>query len=30
MATSCRFVQITDEEIHKIEITCVKILSQAC
>ena len=28
MATSRRFVQITDKEINKIEITCVKILKQ--
>ena len=26
MATSRRFVQITDKEINKIKITCVKIL----
>ena len=28
MATSRRFVQITDKEINKIKITCVKILKQ--
>ena len=26
MATSRRFVQITDKEINKIKVTCVKIL----
>ena len=28
MAISRRFVQITDKEINKIKITCVKILKQ--
>ena len=28
MATSRRFLQITDKEINKIKITCVKILKQ--
>ena len=28
MATSRRFVQITDKEINKIKITCVEILKQ--
>ena len=28
MATSRRFVQITDKEINKIKINCVKILKQ--
>ena len=28
MATSRRFVQITDKEINKIKIICVKILKQ--
>ena len=28
MATSRRFVQITDKEINKFKITCVKILKQ--
>ena len=28
MATRRRFVQITDREINKIKITCVKILKQ--
>ena len=28
MATSCRFVQITDKEINKIKITCVEVLKQ--
>ena len=28
MATRRRFVQITDKEINKIKITCVKILKQ--
>ena len=28
MATSRRFVQITDKEIYKIKITCVKIVKQ--
>ena len=28
MATSRRFVQITDKEMNKIKITCVKILKQ--
>ena len=28
MAASRRFVQITDKEINKIKITCVKILKQ--
>ena len=28
MATSRRFVQITDKEVNKIKITCAKILKQ--
>ena len=28
MAASRRFVQITDKEINKIKITCIKILKQ--
>ena len=28
MATSRRFVQITDKEMNKIKMTCVKILKQ--
>ena len=30
MATSRRFVQITDKEINKIKITCVKIIKITC
>ena len=29
MATSRRFVQITDKEINEIKITCVRILKQS-